>query len=117
SSALDKVELYAKAPGDSDYSKVATDSSQAATGSFSYHAAAGDGTYGFYTVATDNAGNAEAAPASADSQTLVDTKAPSSSATSPALSNTTTIQVDYTATDDSPSSSLDKVELYVKAPG
>src|SRR5206468_1414603 len=80
SSGLDKVELYAKAPGDSAYAKVATDSSPTSAGSFSYHAAAGDGTYRFYTVAIDKAGNAETAPASADSQTLLDTVKPSSSA-------------------------------------
>ncbi|MCP4550244.1 MAG: hypothetical protein GY835_27600 [bacterium] len=34
--------------------------------------AAGEGTYTFYTVATDNVGNIEAAPASADATTIVD---------------------------------------------
>ena len=33
---VDKVDLYAKAPGDSDYSPVATDSSPSASGSFTY---------------------------------------------------------------------------------
>src|SRR5439155_17693423 len=117
SSGLDKVELFAKAPGDSAYAKVATDSSPTSSGNFSYHATAGDGSYRFYTVATDKAGNAEAAPASADSETLLDTAKPASSASSPALSSSTTIQVDYSAADDSPSSGLDKVELYAKAPG
>jgi hypothetical protein len=117
SSDLDKVELYAKAPGESGFTKVATDSTPAATGSFNYSASAGDGTYGFYTVATDEAGNSEVAPASADSTTLLDTAKPDSSASSPALSSSTTIQVDYSASDSSPSSDLDKVELYAKAPG
>src|SRR5205823_4540090 len=117
SSGLDKVDLYAKAPGDSAYAKVATDSTPGTTGSFSYDAAAGDGNYRFYTVATDKAGNAETAPASADSETLLDTAKPASSATSPALSSSTTIAVDYSASDNTPSSGLDKVELYAKAPG
>src|SRR5205823_2413147 len=79
SSGLDKVELYAKAPGDSSYAKVATDSSPGGSGSFSYSTTAGDGSYRFYTVATDKAGNAETAPSSADTETLLDTANPSSS--------------------------------------
>src|SRR5439155_12063861 len=66
-SGLGSVELWAKAPGAGAFSKVATDSTPGATGSFSYTAAAGDGDYGFYTVAVDKAGNREAAPATADS--------------------------------------------------
>jgi hypothetical protein len=38
--------------------------------------ASGDGFYEFYTVATDSVGNVEAAPASADASTTVDTSAP-----------------------------------------
>ena len=38
--------------------------------------ASGDGFYEFYTVATDNAGNAESAPVSADASTTVDTGLP-----------------------------------------
>jgi large repetitive protein len=73
---LATVELWAKAAGAGSFSKVATDSSPGATGSFTYTPAAGDGTYAFYTVATDTAANSEAAPASADSTTLRDTVAP-----------------------------------------
>src|SRR5207249_4209680 len=83
-SGLDKVELWAKAPGESVFSKVTTDSAPAASGSFSYTAAAGDGSYSFYTRALDKAGNYETAPASADATTLLDTAAPTSSASSPA---------------------------------
>src|SRR5439155_313716 len=104
SSGLDKVELFAKAPGDPDYAKVATDSSPPSSATSTYHASAGDASYRFYTVATDKAGNVEALPASADAETLLDTAKPASSASSPALSSSTTIQVDYSASDDSPSS-------------
>ena len=76
--------LYAQAPGQTGYTKVATDSSGSGSGSFSYTATAGDGSYGFYTVATDNAGNAQATPAGAQAATLLDTTAPSSTASSPA---------------------------------
>src|SRR5439155_1392111 len=90
---LDKVDLYAKAPGDSGYAKVATDSSPTSSGTFSYDAAAGDGTYRFYSVATAKAHNAEALPSSADTDTLLDTAKPASPSTSPALSSTTTTVV------------------------
>src|SRR5205085_2547925 len=49
---------------------------------FSYTATAGDGTYSFYTLATDKAGNVEPIPTSADESvrvqtTVLDTAAPS----------------------------------------
>src|SRR5439155_884161 len=95
-SGLDKVELWAQAPGAGSFSKVATDATPGASGSFSYTASAGDGSYGFYTVAVDKAGNREAAPATA-------------------YSSSTTMIVSYTASDTG--SGLDKVELWAKAPG
>jgi hypothetical protein len=72
---LDKVELFAKAPGDSGYSKVATDNSPSSSGSFNYTAST-DGSYRFYTVAADKAGNVEEAPAAADASTVLDTTGP-----------------------------------------
>ncbi len=42
----------------------------------SFTATDGDGTYGFYTVATDNVGNIEVAPGVADASTVVDTTPP-----------------------------------------
>src|SRR6185369_149165 len=115
-SGLDKVELWAKAPGAGSFSKVATDSTPTASGSFAFTASV-DGSYSFYTRALDKAGNYEAAPASADTATLVDTQDPTSSATSPAYSTTTAITVNYTASDplkDTSASGLDKVELWAK---
>src|SRR5262249_42475457 len=76
-----------------------------------------DGTYSFYTTAYDNAGNVEAAHSSADTSTVLDTVSPASSANSlPAMGNSTSMMIGYTATDTSPSSGLTKVELYVKGP-
>ncbi|MDX6642914.1 MAG: hypothetical protein QOD76_876, partial [Solirubrobacteraceae bacterium] len=80
---LSSVELWVKRPGDSSYSKAATDTTPASTGSFSYSAIAGDGSYSFYTVAVDVAGNREDVPASADSTTQLDTVAPAP----PAITN------------------------------
>ena len=62
-SGLAKVDLYVKAPGQASYGKIASDTSGASSGSFPYTAAAGDGTYSFYTVATDKLGHVEAPPA------------------------------------------------------
>src|SRR5207245_2400423 len=81
-SGLAQVDLYAKAPGQSSYTKVASDTTPGASGSFNYTAAAGDGNYSFYTRATDSAGNTEAAPSTPDATTLIDTTAPASTASS-----------------------------------
>ena len=70
---LAQVALYAQAPGQTGYTKVATNTSGSGSGSFSYTATAGDGSYGFYTVATDNAGNVQATPAGAQATTVLDT--------------------------------------------
>jgi hypothetical protein len=69
----------------------------------------------FYAKATDSASNPSAC--STDSATYQeDSTAPSSDASSPATSGSTSIDVAYTA-DDPGGSGLDKVELYVKRPG
>src|SRR5205823_2249423 len=109
-SGLGSVELWAKAPGAGSFSKVATDSTPGAAGSFSYTAAAGDGSYGFYTVAVDKAGNRESAPATADSPTTLATRRPSSSASSPQYSSSSAITVTYSASDTG--SGLGSVELW-----
>ncbi|MGA3058410.1 MAG: hypothetical protein ABSE70_10320 [Candidatus Limnocylindrales bacterium] len=60
----------------------------------------GDGTYDFYTIAVDAAGNREAAPTDADTSTLLDTGTPASSVgTLPAAVNTASLVVPYTASD------------------
>ena len=119
-SGLATVDLYARAPGEGGFAKVGTDATPAASGSFSYAAAAGTGDYSFYTVATDHAGNQEAAPSTADATTNVgtvppDTVAPSSSATSPAYSTSTSMTVSYNAS-DAGGWGLATVELWAKAP-
>src|SRR5207253_3585016 len=78
------------------------DSSPGSSGSFSYTAGEGNGSYSFYTVAADLAGNTEAAPGSADATTTVGTDgvAPSSSASATAVSGTTAINVSYSAADN-----------------
>src|SRR5207247_1040807 len=113
---IKEVELWAQAPGDSGYSLAATDATPASP-SFAYTAAAGDGSYRFYTRARDNAGNYEDAPASPpDSTTVVDTQSPQSAASSPALTSSKTFTVGYIASDSGPAG-VKEVELWVQAPG
>ena len=121
-SGLASVDLYAEAPGASTYSKVASDTSGGASGTFSYTASAGNGAYNFYTRATDKAGNVEAAPATADTTTTLtvtvpDTTPPSSTASSPASSTSANWTVSYTASDNTGGSGLASVDLYAEAPG
>src|SRR5207253_3152942 len=112
-SGVDTVELWAATPSAGGFSKVATDTS--GTGSFTYDATAGDGSYAFYTVAVDKAGNREDAPGTADATTLLDTHAPTSSASAPQSSSSSSISVSYSAADSG--SGVDKVELWAEAPG
>ena len=90
-SGLAKVELWAKGPGDSAYSKVGEKTT--ASGSFSYTVNQGDGDYRFYTISEDNAGNREVQPPSANAIVTVtqDTAAPTTTASARNTDNT-----DYT---------------------
>src|SRR5439155_6424410 len=54
-SGVKEVELWVKRPGDSSYALADTETTPP-NPSFTYSAAAGDGTYNFYTRARDNAG-------------------------------------------------------------
>ena len=122
-SGLDTVEIFVKVPGAAATSRPTVFSSAAASGSFTYTAVDGDGNYAFYSVATDKAGNVEVSPLSPDTTTLLDTQAPTSSASSPAYSTSTSFSVSYTASDPiksgsvGPASGLDTVEIFVKVPG
>jgi hypothetical protein len=72
----------------------------------------GDGRYEFYTVAVDAAGNREAAPASADAFTVLDTAAPTTAASAlPAAVKSTTLSVPF-ASADGGGSGLASVELW-----
>jgi peptidoglycan/xylan/chitin deacetylase (PgdA/CDA1 family) len=115
-SRLARVDLYALTPGASGFSKVATATGSATTGSFDYTASAGDGHYRFYTVATDAVGNVQATPTTAQSDTLVDTQAPSATGSSPAITKVKGWTVSYTASDPAGGSGLASVELWVQTP-
>jgi hypothetical protein len=74
SSGLTSIDLYAQAPGETTFTRVATDST-IQDGQFAFTGTT-DGTYTFHTIATDGAGNVEPAPTSPDLTTQLDTRAP-----------------------------------------
>ncbi|MBN2208472.1 MAG: choice-of-anchor D domain-containing protein, partial [Candidatus Coatesbacteria bacterium] len=76
-------------------------SSSAATGTFTYTPTTpADGRYEFFSVASDNAGNVESAPSSADAWVVVDGKKPTSSCSVVAtVTNTFPIPINYTSSD------------------
>ena len=117
-SGLAEVNIYVKGPTDSRYSLAhAFTGSSLSNGNFSYSASEGDGSYAFYSVATDNVGNVQATPSSANTTTLLDTAAPTSSASSPQYSSSKTVTVSYTASDpNSSASGLAEVDVYVEGP-
>lgn len=73
-STVAAVALFVRAPGQSTYAAVGSDTANQ-DGTFSYTGSA-EGSYSFYTVATDAAGNVEPAPASPDVTTVLDTTSP-----------------------------------------
>ncbi len=117
-SGVAEVDLYVRRPSDSGFSLVATDSDPSSA-SFSYTPDGGVGTYRFYTRARDAADNAESAPGgtSGDTDTVVETTKPTSSASVPTTVNDSPFEVDYTASDPSSGSGVEEVELWVKRPG
>jgi len=82
------------------------------SGTFSFVPQNGDGTYSFYTIAADKAGNQESAPGGPDTQVQVETVAPQSSCTAPRVSNELDISIDYTASDAQ--SGLEAVRLWYR---
>src|SRR5207248_2303895 len=84
-------------PGIAGYALAGTDSTPDTSQSFAF-AGTVDGSYSIYTDDNDKAGNLYDAPARSDSSTLVDTKDPTSSASSPAYSTSSALTVSYTAT-------------------
>jgi hypothetical protein len=96
---LASVSLWYTSNGGSTW----TQSSATANGGTFAFTAPGDGSYGFYVRATDNAGNADAIPTTAaniQASTLADTTEPAASASPlPSREPTDTFTVGYTATD------------------
>jgi plastocyanin len=117
-SGVADVELWGKGPGDTEFFLEDTHTTPDSP-SFNYTAPLGNGTYEFYTRATDNAGNYEDAPATPDSTTVLnipDIDPPTSSASAPATSASNFFTITYTASDGT-GSSVVEVELWGKGPG
>ncbi len=75
-------------------------------------------TYGFYTVATDAAGNVQSTPTSAQATTLVDTTSPSSSVASlPAIESSLSFSISWSGSDGSGGSGIGSFSVYVSDNG
>ena len=121
-SGIKSVVLYVsyEASGSSTWSPPALIGSQqtGTTGSFSITLTQGNGSYRLYTIATDNAGNAETkATTTAEASTVLavpDTIAPTSSITQlPSTSSASSISIPYTASDTG-GSGLKTVEFWYR---
>jgi uncharacterized repeat protein (TIGR03803 family) len=74
--------------------------------------------YGFYSVATDNAGNLEAAPSDAQATTIVDTSAPSSSVNSiSSPQDSAHIHLSWSGADGVTGSGIDTFNIFVSVDG
>jgi hypothetical protein len=75
-------------------------------------------TYGFYSVATDNAGNVQSTPTSAQATTDVDTTPPTSSVQSlPATENTASFTISWSGNDNVGGSGIKSYTIYVSDNG
>lgn len=112
---LGMVELYVRIPGASGYvlAEAQASAGVSATHTFAYSPTA-DGTYEFYTVAVDAAGNIEVPPAVPDVTIVRDVTAPTATASSPTATNTSPFSVSVTYSDAT--TGVTVVELYAKAP-
>jgi hypothetical protein len=103
-SGLDSVELWVNVPGGAGFQAAVNAAKTTASGSFDYKVNAGEGSYRFYTVVVDRAGNREAAPADPESSTRVtttlqDETAPVTSDDAPGGWENSAVTVHLSATD------------------
>src|SRR5207248_10007878 len=87
SSGLASVDLYVKKPGDSGFELAHTNSDGSSSFSYTVPTKEGkpvNGSHSFYTIAHDKAGNDEGAKSAADTITLEDTIAPTTTDNVPA---------------------------------
>src|SRR5207237_10748754 len=108
-SGLASVDLYVKKPGAASFELAHTNGDGSSSFSYTVPTKEGkpvNGSYSFYTIAHDNAGNDEGVKSAAETMTLEDTVKPGSQASAPATNNQPTITVAYTAADPSPGSGL-----------
>ncbi len=106
--------LWVRTPGAGTFTDTGL-TQPGSSGSFTYTAASGAGTYEFYTRATDNAGNTEAAPGTADDTVVCELTKPVSLATIATTFPGTTASINFTASDVG--SGLASTTLFVRTPG
>lgn len=109
-SGVQQVELWYSKDGGA-YQLYATDTASPWSFNFDTSTTGGDGTYGFYSQAYDNANNYETAPPANDTWTIVDTQKPSSSVESLPAYTTTAIFTITVAVSDL-TSGVQQVELW-----
>lgn len=100
-SGLDTIFLYYRYEGRPDW--IQSNDAYLGTpmgGFFSFFPIEGGGSYEFYTLAVDKAGNMELPPAHADCSTVIDLAPPTSTATAPVSVMFAPIDVDFEADDD-----------------
>jgi hypothetical protein len=115
---IGSVQIYDrfKAPGQAEWGAWYPDGQPVTTSPYTAYMF-DDGTYEFYSVGIDEAGNRETAPLVADTTTILDRAAPSTSAGQvPPKVSTPTIKIPFRAT-DSGGSGIASVELYAHADG
>src|SRR5205807_2380188 len=102
SSGLASVDLYVKKPGDSGFELAHTNSDGSSSFSYTVPTKEGkpvNGSYSFYTIAHDKAGNDEGAKSAAESSTLEDTVAPTTTDNVPAAYVNHDVTVTLSASD------------------
>ena len=112
-SGLASIELWQRfsAAGSGTWSSW-TKKATAATSPFTITLASGNGSYEFYSVGVDVAGNREAVPATSDASTILDSVAPVTAAAAlPASVSSLALSVPFTAADTN-GSGVTSVELW-----
>jgi hypothetical protein len=87
------------------------------SGTFSFSPTSGDGTYGFQTLATDNAGNLEAIQPGDDDSTIYDTTDPTASVSSPEVSNELSWLVSWEGDDQALGSGIASYDVQYRVDG
>jgi hypothetical protein len=98
-SGLGSVELWVKGPSNAEFHLAPSAPQTTASGGFLHAVDEGEGSYRFYTIAVDQAGNRETTPATADATTLQDETPPVTTDDAPSAWTNSSVTVTLDATD------------------